>query len=155
MPQATSPRDPGADAPAAAPTPEHAAVLAGLTEVVVGLKRRSGDGDDRARLALLALLLRHGPVRATYAAEHLGLDLSTVSRHLKALEDRGLVTRAPDPDDGRASLLSLSPEGLDVLTTAREAGAARLAAVTRDWDHDDVVALARLLTRLSHDLENL
>ena len=37
-----------------------------------------------------------------------------MTKILKRLEERGLVERSPDPQDGRGSLVSLTGEGLDV-----------------------------------------
>ncbi|MCW8221119.1 MarR family winged helix-turn-helix transcriptional regulator [Streptomyces griseolus] len=44
---------------------------------------------------------------------------------LGALEERGLVTRTPDPSDGRKSVVSATGEGIAALAGAR--------AVTRGW----------------------
>ena len=41
------------------------------------------------------------------------------SRTVRELEDLGLITRTPDPEDGRSSLLSPTPEGLERLAAAR------------------------------------
>ncbi|MBC8018600.1 MAG: MarR family transcriptional regulator [Verrucomicrobia bacterium] len=49
-------------------------------------------------------------------AEELGMDVTTFSRQVKSLEKKGLVCRQVSPDDRRVSLLSLSDEGLRVLT---------------------------------------
>lgn len=50
---------------------------------------------------------------ATAAAlgQDLGLDAGYLSRILKGLESRGIITRMPNPADGRQVLLSLSAEG--------------------------------------------
>ena len=37
-----------------------------------------------------------------------------MTRILAGLERRGLVSRRPDPDDGRRALVSLSPTGVEV-----------------------------------------
>ena len=41
-------------------------------------------------------------------------------RALGALEERGLIERRPDPDDGRRNIMSLTPDGLDVLRRRRQ-----------------------------------
>ena len=39
------------------------------------------------------------------------MDKVAVNRAVKVLEERGLIARVPNPDDGRSSLLALSAEG--------------------------------------------
>jgi DNA-binding MarR family transcriptional regulator len=152
MPQATTspaPRRDGAD-----PRPADDLVAA-LGTFITHLKRTSGDPETSARAFLLGHVERLAPVRATDLADHVALDLSTISRHLRGLEDAGLLTRYPDPDDRRASLLSVTDAGRDFLEDALRARTALLAAATSDWPADDVSTLSELLTRLAHDLETL
>ena len=51
------------------------------------------------------------PARPTRLAEVTGLRPTTLSNHLRAFEERGLVRRRRDPADGRASLVSLTARG--------------------------------------------
>lgn len=44
-------------------------------------------------------------------AEALGMDITTFSRQIKTLVTKGLVIKSPSPEDGRVTLLLLSPEG--------------------------------------------
>lgn len=132
----------------------HLDLLDSLTDVLVRLKRRAGDPESAARMFLLSHVDRHAPVRATDLAEHVGLDLSTVSRHLRALEDDGLVVRSPDPDDRRAARLELSAEGHAALARALRARAEAVAAATTSWTPTDLTNLEQLLARLADDLEN-
>ena len=104
---------------------------------------------DGAAYGLLALLQDAGPLRASELVLRLGLDKSTVSRQVASLVDLGLVDRAPDPDDGRAQVLTPSPEGSARLARIREARRARWEADLSDWPQDDIRALGDLLNRLN------
>jgi len=44
-------------------------------------------------------------------SDALGIDITTFSRQIKALEDKGLIERRAHPKDRRIFTLSLSPEG--------------------------------------------
>ena len=44
-------------------------------------------------------------------AEKLGRDATTVSRQIASLENAGLVERSPSPDDGRATVVSVTKQG--------------------------------------------
>src|SRR6476661_8642879 len=53
---------------------------------------------------------RHQP-SATELCEELGLDPGYLSRILRGLEKRGLISKSPAPKDGRQSLLGLTARG--------------------------------------------
>ena len=76
-------------------------------------------GVDKASYPLLTLLEEHDEIRPSDAAAALELDLSTVSRQVRHLEESGLVTRRPDEEDGRACRVRLTPEGRDGLSAVR------------------------------------
>ena len=106
-------------------------------------------GLDGAAYGLLVLLDDAGPLRASDVVTRLGLDKSTVSRQVASLVDLGLVDRAADPDDGRAQVLSTSPEGHRRLSEIRDARRSRWEADLADWETRDVATLAELLGRLN------
>ncbi|MGI5242360.1 MarR family winged helix-turn-helix transcriptional regulator [Dactylosporangium sp. CA-139066] len=74
---------------------------------------------------------------------------------LQALEQRGLVSRAPDPGDGRRVLMAATDEGKRLLTDRRTLKTHALAdAIGRltDAERDALVEAARLLDRLAEEL---
>jgi DNA-binding MarR family transcriptional regulator len=105
-----------------------------------------------ATLAALAALDEQGPCRVSDLAEQARLDVSVVSRHLQHLEREGLVARAPDPTDGRASRLQLTETGCRVLADHRAALDSAVASRLTDWNPDDLVAFAQTLRLLLLDL---
>ncbi|MBB3113073.1 DNA-binding MarR family transcriptional regulator [Paenibacillus phyllosphaerae] len=44
----------------------------------------------------------------------LGMDITTFSRQVKTLVDKGFVKKTPHPADNRINILSLTPEGLGI-----------------------------------------
>jgi len=65
-----------------------------------------------AAYLLLAWLADEGPVRASAIAESFGIDKGAISRQLQHLVELGLVTRTPDPVDGRAILVAASEDAV-------------------------------------------
>ena len=61
---------------------------------------------------LLYELAHRDGLSAAQLARELGLDPGYLSRILTAFARRGLVSKQPAPDDGRQSLLMLTPDGL-------------------------------------------
>lgn len=106
---------------------------------------------DRARYVVLRAVAESEPVRTTALAEHVGVDPSTMSRHVSVLDQAGYVTRAADPDDGRAQALSLTPAGREVMEKARAARHDLITDVLAGWDDADRTHLAALLGRLADD----
>ncbi|MDM9647870.1 metalloregulator ArsR/SmtB family transcription factor [Rhizobium sp. S163] len=48
---------------------------------------------DTTRRQILTLLVQEGPLRVTGLAGHFDMSLNSVSKHIKVLEEAGLVTR--------------------------------------------------------------
>jgi DNA-binding MarR family transcriptional regulator len=101
---------------------------------------------------LLLPLERDGDLRCSALAARAGVDVSVASRQLAVLERSGHVTRRPDPLDGRAHLLSLTPHGADALDAVRAMRADWALDALAGWDEDDAILLSTLLDRLVADL---
>jgi DNA-binding MarR family transcriptional regulator len=79
-------------------------------------QRQPGDTVDFSAIPILKVLSHSGAMRLSALAHLLDLDASTVSRHVRHLEERGLLERTEDPDDGRASRVAISEHGQECLT---------------------------------------
>lgn len=110
-------------------------------------ERRAGIAVDRASYGVLYRLAEVAPARLSDLAHHLGVDVSTVSRQVAALEQRGLVTREADPDDRRAVRLALTADGAGVLARMRDAWHERLAEAVGRWSDAEIATFAGMLDR--------
>ena len=80
------------------------------------------EGDlTSSETSALARLDRTGPAAAAELARLERISPQSMGATVAALEERGLVCRAPDPEDGRRSILSLSTEGRALLQRRRSA----------------------------------
>jgi DNA-binding MarR family transcriptional regulator len=102
--------------------------------------------------ALLIPLQRDGDQRISDLAARAGVDVSVASRQIAALEQSGYVQRYPDPRDGRACLLRLTPAGDGALATARAIRSEWALSALSGWDEADARLLGDLLDRLVDDL---
>ena len=116
------------------------------------VRQRAGAEVDRAGYAVLVRVSELGPVRLSELAQYLGLDVSTVSRQVQQLEQRGLVDRSPDPLDGRAALLELSVPGRDIMQKMRDAWCETVADVVGTWKPADIVRFGSLMDRFVSDV---
>lgn len=110
---------------------------------------------ERSAYGILAKLADEGPQRLGALAASFGLDPSTITRQVQALEELGLAARTTDPKDRRASILDLSPQGLTVLETTREHRRARLRRALDDWSVTDLRDFGRLLQEFNTSLDKL
>ncbi len=128
--------------------------LAGaLYAVVLRLSRLPvGVPVDKAGLAVLHETRRLGTIRPSDLATQMRLDLSTISRHLRSLEQQGLIRRTADPDDARAQRISITSSGAGVLKRMMDQRAATIREATAHWPERDRGDLRQLLRRLADDL---
>ncbi|MCF0094863.1 MarR family winged helix-turn-helix transcriptional regulator [Micromonospora sp. MH99] len=97
---------------------------------------------------LLAALTESGPASQADLGRRCGIDRSDVVAAVNDLAGRGLVVRAPDPDDRRRNVISLTEAGADeahrmadTVVRVQDDLLAPLTSAERDQ-------LTRLLTRL-------
>ena len=110
---------------------------------------------DAAAYPLLVWIARKPGVRGSELADEVGVGRATISRQLKRLENLGLLTRRPDPEDSRGQLLELTPEGVRRLTEAQDARREWLRAALTKWSEDEVAQLASVLERLNVTLDEV
>jgi len=116
--------------------------------------RRQGDSELTPSMgAVLATIARHGPLTPAEVAEREGFRRPTASRVVAKLQELGLVTRVPNPRDGRSSVIEVSPAGAALLTAARARKTAYLEARLADLPAEDVAALDRAAAILERLLE--
>lgn len=94
-------------------------------------------------------IVRRESITLSALADTLMSDKGQISRTVRELEQLGLVQRTPDPDDGRSSLLSPTPEGLERLAAARAPQESTLVDALEEWPVDDILNLTRLLHALT------
>ena len=115
------------------------------------LAKASGEapqGLDRGGYWVLAKLASLAPIRLSDLSVALELDPSTVSRHIKALWNAGLVGRESDPDDRRAAFLTPTDAGREALAASRRLRLQALADAMAGWPEAERTLLVELLERL-------
>jgi DNA-binding MarR family transcriptional regulator len=111
------------------------------------------DVEWSAQVLLKCVAANDGPMRAGAIADVLNSDPSTVSRQVAALVKDGLLERRSDPDDGRASLLALTPKADGVLAEHDRIRLAHFAKMLDDWSDADLRRFASLLDRFTEAYE--
>lgn len=133
--------------------------LADRLRLVVGrlarrLRQQSLGGLTPSQRSVLATLYRSGAVTLSRLAELEGVSRPAVSRASARLEERGLIERRTNPDDGRSSLVALAPEGEETLAKGRQERTAYLAVRLERLDRNERQLLMEALPVLDRLVED-
>lgn len=109
-------------------------------------------GIDKASMIVLYSVKEQGSARPSALASYCGLDLSTISRHLKRLEEEGFIERRQDPLDGRAQLTKLSEYGAETLATIDKLRRDAMETALGAWSASERDHLSAVIARLADDL---
>ncbi|MBM9505247.1 MarR family winged helix-turn-helix transcriptional regulator [Actinacidiphila acididurans] len=127
---------------------------AALGPLVRRLRSYKPDGElTLSQTSVLVRLDREGPATSSELAAAEGIRPQSVCAIVAALEERGLVSKAADPGDGRRLMISLTPAGLDGLHGARRERARRLTAAIAEEltgpEQEQLAAAIPLLERIT------
>jgi DNA-binding MarR family transcriptional regulator len=103
--------------------------------------------------AALATIDIHGPLTPSEIAERERVKRPTATRILANLDRLGLVSRTPDPVDGRVTLVATTAAGRGLLRRLRTRKNAYLAKRLRDLERDEVETLERAAAILERLLD--
>jgi DNA-binding MarR family transcriptional regulator len=134
------------------------ALAADVRSVVSRLKRKlraqsSIHGDLTAtQISVLLRLEREGPASSAELARAEGIRAQSMGTALAPLEEAGLIVGAPDPADGRRTILSLTPACLALIKKNRSARQDWLSRTIRarlsSQEQEQLAAAMELLKRL-------
>lgn len=127
------------------------ATLPRFTERVA---EQAGTHIDRTGFVLLARLVEDH-CRIGELAEHLCLDVSTVSRQVQALEERHLAKRERHPTDRRGWVVEITSQGRQVVDQHRRARRTIFAELLADVPPNELEAVTSILDRLGARIEEL
>ncbi|GAA3046096.1 MarR family transcriptional regulator [Gordonia defluvii] len=103
---------------------------------------------DPSCYPLLMSVARYAPVAMSQLVGALGVDKSTVTRQVDAVERLGLVVRRPDPGDARARVIELTDQGRSRIDAVYATEIPRWRSQLAQWDPADIRTLIDLLHRL-------
>ncbi|MGH6654440.1 MAG: MarR family winged helix-turn-helix transcriptional regulator [Actinocrinis sp.] len=133
--------------------------LAGEVRVALGQLvrklREQSEGNDltTSQQSVLGRLERDGPATATQLANAEGVRPQSMAKIVRVLEDAGLIGGAPDPNDGRKIVISVTETAVEQFRTgrrAREDWLARAIAANLSPDElDQLSSMPHLVRRLT------
>jgi DNA-binding MarR family transcriptional regulator len=96
----------------------------------------------------VVVLARHGAMRLSELALHLRIAPRSATEVVDDLEKAGLAERSPDPGDRRATLVTLTGAGTEVVTAIRKVRAAEAESYFGVLSEGDRAELSRILRAL-------
>jgi DNA-binding MarR family transcriptional regulator len=131
-------------------------VLHAFTRIGRRLKaKQPGDTLDQSAHLVLFVLRCNGALRLSDLASKMEIDASTASRHVRSLEQAGLVQRSVDPDDGRAFRVELTEQGTAEWEKNAKRRMALLTQAMEGWSEQDIKTFEGLMTRFADGVANL
>jgi len=112
------------------------------------IAQRAGVELGSSAVGLLEHLQTAGPMRVSDIAECHAVDTSTATVRVQSLQRDGLVDRTADPDDGRVSMIAISPGGRAAVERLRAARRELLREVFGDAEVEDLEHAAALIGRI-------
>ena len=119
------------------------------------LRERGGIGDlTPSQTDVLRRLDGHGPATVSRLARESGMRPQSMGAIVAMLEAGGFVSGSPDPNDGRQTLISLTPLFQDKLAKGRAARQDWLARKIEQLSSEEqahLLAASAILRRISED----
>jgi DNA-binding MarR family transcriptional regulator len=104
---------------------------------------------------VIICISERGIARIGEIADDLGLERSTISRHVAKLVDRGLVQRVDPGDDRRSAPVQLTRAGKQTRSKLAVAWAQVVSDAVASWPGSDVDAFSAMIRTFAEGLEGL
>jgi DNA-binding MarR family transcriptional regulator len=129
-------------------------VLIRRVKRVIGERARAVHPDlQPASYLMLTYLRTSGPLRSSVLSEKFGVDKGAISRQVQHLCDLGLLERTPDPEDGRATLVSASSDAVRRMQAVDRDRRRWLEEQLAEWSEDDLRDFVSGLARYNAALD--
>ena len=129
-------------------------VLIRRVKRVIGERARAVHPDlQPASYLMLTFLATEGPQRSSVVSERFNVDKGAISRQVQHLCDLGLLEREPDPADGRAMLISASPDAVRRMEAVDHDRRRWLEERLEEWSEDDLRGFVGALERYNNALD--
>lgn len=136
--------------------------ISSIERSVLALRRRqrrstlatdSSAAEIRAAEVVDAIASRSDVTTVADVARELSIDPSQASRRVAAAVAARLVSRTASQQDGRVSVLEVTPAGVGALEEIRDQRCALIDRATQSWTQTERNRLAILLNRFINDLD--
>ncbi|MCH5138299.1 MarR family transcriptional regulator [Clostridiaceae bacterium UIB06] len=110
---------------------------------------------DRSAYLLLYRIISHGPAGVKAMAEEFRLDISTISRQVRVLEEKGYICRISDTLDRRAYFLEATDLGRKEFSEYKQQRLMRISELLKDWSDEESKIFGILLKKYNRSLSDM
>lgn len=121
----------------------------------IGPKFERCAGISPSRLRLLQELFQVDEISQIKLQKAVDIDAAAITRHLKGLEEDGVINRRNNPADNRVTLVSLTEKGREKIVSYRKEKKQFINGLLAQFNEQDRTDLIHLLTRIQHNVELL
>jgi DNA-binding MarR family transcriptional regulator len=112
-------------------------------------------GISQSRLDILHKLFEVDEISQTALQRVVNIDNAAVTRHLKQLEEKGMVSRRKNPDDNRFTFVRLTVDGRERIDAFREEKKQFISKLLKDFSKDEQVTLSDMLMRIQKNVKDI
>ncbi|WP_273832572.1 MarR family winged helix-turn-helix transcriptional regulator [Guptibacillus sedimenti] len=112
-------------------------------------------GISQSRLEILHKLFEVEEISQTALQKEVNIDSAAVTRHLKQLEAKEMVTRRKNPDDNRFTFVRLTEEGREKIASFRIEKEEFIRKVLKDFSEKEQTELSDMLSRIQNNIEEI
>ncbi|MEC1754640.1 MarR family winged helix-turn-helix transcriptional regulator [Bacillus mojavensis] len=136
---------------------EEAEILYQLQSVnkVIGVKFEACTGISQSRLELLTLLYHADEISQSDLQKKVNIDSAAVTRHLKQLEAKGMVSRRRKPEDNRITLVRLTDQGRKRIESSKKEKERFMKEMLANVSVEERRVLINVLGRMRNNIDNI
>lgn len=136
---------------------EEAEILYQLQSVnkVIGVKFEACTGISQSRLELLTLLYHADEISQSDLQKKVNIDSAAVTRHLKQLEAKGMVSRRRKPEDNRITLVRLTDQGRKRIESSKKEKERFMKEMLANVSAEERRVLIDVLGRMRNNIDNI
>ncbi|MGB3260751.1 MarR family winged helix-turn-helix transcriptional regulator [Paenisporosarcina sp.] len=112
-------------------------------------------GISQSRLDLLTKLFEVDEISQTELQKEVNIDHAAVTRHLKQLEEKGMVSRRKNPADNRFMFVRLTDEGRTSISAYQDEKQRFISKVLNGFNEEERSLLLNMLTRIQDNVSNI
>jgi len=112
-------------------------------------------GISQSRLEILRELFFAEEITQRALQKKVNIDHAAVTRHLKQLEENGMVLRRKNPEDNRFTYVQLTDEGKRKVAAYCEEKQRFISNVLKGFSEEESSKLLEILTRIQENIEEI
>jgi DNA-binding MarR family transcriptional regulator len=112
-------------------------------------------GISQSRLEILHELLEAEEITQRELQKKVNIDHAAITRHIKQLEEKGMVVRRKNPEDQRFTYVRLTDEGKMKIASYCEEKQTFISNVLNGFSQDERSTLLNMLTRIQENVEKI